>query len=117
MWKNRSKEVFLGAVSSLILIGATTSVALAAANPTSAGYTKIVQNLTHNRLKLVKTVPTGITGLTGLVTQNKMGKKQVSFGLDGKYIIPGPIIGTNGKLLNAAIAAKAGLKPTPMRKP
>lgn len=80
-------------------------------DPVVSGYSAIVSHLSHQKMHLVKTVPTGVSGLSGLIAENSAGKKQLAFGLDGKYLIPGPIIGADGKMLNAKIATEYGLIP------
>ncbi len=80
-------------------------------NPVVSSYSAMVSGLSQQKMHLVKTVPTGVNGLSGLIAENAAGKKQLAFGLDGRYLIPGPIIGADGKLLNEQIAAKYGLLP------
>lgn len=79
-----------------------------------ADYAHMVQNLTHGQLHLVKIIPTGVPDLLGLVAENKAGQKNLTFGLDGKYLIPGPILEADGSMLNARIAREAGLVPKPL---
>lgn len=77
-------------------------------------YTAMVDHLSHGKMHLLKTVPTQVKGLTGLITETRSGKKVVTFGLDGKYLIVGAIIDNNGHFLNAEFAQKSGIIPKPI---
>ncbi|WP_035211311.1 thioredoxin fold domain-containing protein [Acidithiobacillus thiooxidans] len=108
MSRQKTGKAFLGALSAALLMGGAAAVSAQAAVP---DYGPMIQKLSHQRLHLVKTVPTGVAGLTALLAETASGKKNLAFGLDGKYLIPGPVIGVNGKMLNTEMAEKLGLVP------
>ncbi|MDX5935559.1 thioredoxin fold domain-containing protein [Acidithiobacillus thiooxidans] len=105
------RKAFLGALSTALVIGGVVAVSAQAAVP---DYGPLIQKLSHQRLHLVKTLPTGIHGLTALLAETSTGQKNLAFGLDGKYLIPGPVIAANGKMLNTEMAEKLGLVPKPL---
>ncbi len=80
-------------------------------NPDMSAYSQLVENLTHHHLKVLKTVHTGVPDLTGLITETATGQKGLVFGMDGKYLIAGPVIGENHTILNKTIAEQQGLMP------
>ncbi len=118
MEKRTRIGVVLGVVAAALAIGSVGADAAdaVAVGPLASVYAPLVQSLSHHQMTLAKTLSSGIPGLTVLVAHNKQGQPNLAFGLDGKYLIPGPIIAANGQAINGAMAIKAGLvkKPIPI---
>lgn len=122
---NRTK--WMSAVISMIracVVGGLAGLAVNSAyanNPptvTSTGsltsYRSLVSSITHHQVHVIKTVPTGVPDLTALVTSDPNGQKELVFGIDGKYLITGAIIGDHHVILNKVIAEQQGLIQKPM---
>ncbi|WP_041636432.1 thioredoxin fold domain-containing protein [Acidithiobacillus caldus] len=108
------KSLLSIAMGTVLMTGAWSAAAIASPPAGSAGYAALMHTLSHGQERLLKTVPTSVPGLTGLVGEAYTGQKSLVFGLDNRYLIVGPIIGANGKVLNATLAQSAGLLPKPL---
>lgn len=123
--KNTQKTTWIitGAVATVIAFGAFSaqgsqmekhdSAKATAVSP--ANYDALVKRLSHGHLRLLNTFP-GPDGLTGIVAEpvSGAGRKTLAWGLDGKLLIPGPVLNSSGKNLTQAAMQEHGLAPKPM---
>lgn len=108
------KKLLSIALGTVLMTGAWSAAAAASTPADSAGYAAMMHTLSHGKERLLKTVPTSVPGLTELVGEASTGQKSLVFGLDNRYLIVGPIVGANGKVLNQTLAQSAGLIPKPL---
>jgi thiol:disulfide interchange protein DsbG len=75
----------------------------------------LVNRLSRGHLRLLNTFP-GPDGLTGIVAEPAQGagRKTLAWGLDGKLLIPGPVLDSAGQNLTRAAMQSHGLLPKPM---
>lgn len=115
------KKQRLLVMASLLALGgmgsAFAGTATASVPSADTAYSGMVKHLSHGKMQLLKVVPTPVKGLSGLVTKAATGQKTLSFGLDDRYLILGPIIDVDGKPLNQTVAEQAGLVPKPYSAP
>lgn len=115
--RNTILPIVLGTLSLLVAgVGTAAFAAPVAAGSSKApaGYAALVQKLSHGKMHLLRTVATPVPGLTGLIAESSTGQKNIAFGLDNRYLVVGPVISADGKVLNQAIARSAGITPKPL---
>ncbi len=105
----------LGAIS---LTSSFASAMAQTASPTHASngsYATLVQKLSHGEVRLLNTFP-GPDGLTGLVVEPSYGPghKDIAWGLDGKALIPGPVLNAQGQNLTLLAMQAQHLVPKPL---
>ena len=129
MWNSTFRKKALIGISALSLVGIaagiwsldSSSQAVASAVSMPAGgyaagnYASLVSKLSHGNLHLLHTFP-GPDGLTGIVAAPADGKgpKTIAWGINGKLLIPGPVLDLQGKNLTLQAAQQQGLLPKPM---
>lgn len=113
-------------LSAVLLIGAGVGLAATeqdgaqpvvagASSPHATNYAALVTQLSHGSLKLLNTFP-GPDGLTGIMAEpaDGNGRKTLAWGLNGKLLIPGPVLDADGRNLTMQALRAQGLLPKPM---
>jgi thiol:disulfide interchange protein DsbG len=123
--RNTRKNAWIlaGTVATVVAFGAISAqgsqtdgaTSVAAATASSANYAALVNRLSRGHLRLLNTFP-GPDGLTGIVAEPAQGagRKTLAWGLDGKLLIPGPVLNSAGQNLTQAAMQSHGLVPKPM---